>query len=109
MTLTIKSEPLPLIMDKDDVIRIKGSRVSLDTVVTAFLEGATAEEIVLQYPSLQLADIYAVIGYYLRKRQIVDEYLEKRQQLSKEVRENSESRFDPNGIRNRLLSRQSKE
>ncbi|MEP0758427.1 DUF433 domain-containing protein [Trichocoleus sp. DQ-A2] len=41
-----------------------GTRVTLDTVVAAFNSGATAEEIVFQYPSLQLANIYAVISYY---------------------------------------------
>ena len=38
------------------VIRVAGSRVSLDSVLYAFLEGSTPGEIVLQYPSLQLAD-----------------------------------------------------
>jgi uncharacterized protein (DUF433 family) len=108
MTLTIRSEPVPLVLDKDEVIRIKGSRVSLDTVVAAFVDGATVEEIVQQYPSLHLADVYAVIGYYLRKRKQVDEYLGKRQRISLEVRQVNESRFDPVGIRGRLLNRQSK-
>ena len=43
-----------------------GTRVSLDIVVAAFHAGATAEEIARDYPSLRLADIYAVITYYLR-------------------------------------------
>jgi len=80
--------------------------VTLDTVVTAFNEGATPEEIVQQYPSLQLADVYSVIGYYLRRRQEVEVYLQERQQLSEQVRAQNESRFPAQGLRERLLARQ---
>ncbi len=62
MAFTINTEPVPLLTDKDGVVRVGGTRVTLDTVVAAFKEGATAEEIVQQYPSLELADVYAVIS-----------------------------------------------
>ncbi len=105
MTLTISTEPLPLLTDRDGVVRVRGTRVTLDTVVAAFNEGATAEEIVQQYPSLQLADVYAVISYYLRSHSEVDTYLQKRQKQAEEVRRQNEARFDPQGIRERLLAR----
>lgn len=41
--------------DADGVVRVAGTRVTLDTVVAAFEEGATAEEIAQQYPSLAFA------------------------------------------------------
>ena len=66
MTLTIALEPAPLETDTHGVVRVAKTRVTLDTVVTAFLEGCTLEEIEKQYPSLQLSVIYLVIGYYLR-------------------------------------------
>jgi hypothetical protein len=53
----------PLQKDRDDVFRVGGTRVRLETVVTAFQYGCTAEEILLKCPSLSLADIYAVITY----------------------------------------------
>ena len=59
-------DSVPLAMGADGVIRVSGTRVTLDTVLAAFREGATAEEIVQQYPSLALADVYQVIGYALR-------------------------------------------
>jgi uncharacterized protein (DUF433 family) len=40
----------------DGVVRVGGTHMTLDTVVAVFEEGATAEEIVKQYPSLRLAD-----------------------------------------------------
>jgi uncharacterized protein (DUF433 family) len=76
MTLTVAPETIPLTKDADGVIRVGNTRVTLDTVITAFLEGATPEEIVHQYPSLDLTDVYAVITYYLRRRAEVDAYLQ---------------------------------
>ena len=105
MALSIAPQPLPLRRDADGVMRVNGTRVTLDTVVAAFSEGATAEEIIYQYPSLQLADVYAVLGYYLRQRSEVEAYLRGRQQQAGQVRQQNESRWDPSGIRDRLLAR----
>ncbi|MHC5609589.1 MAG: DUF433 domain-containing protein [Nostoc sp.] len=55
--------PIPLVTDANGVVRINKARVTLDTVVTAFLKGATAEEIKEQYPSLHISDVYFLIGY----------------------------------------------
>ena len=107
MTLTIDTEPLPLLVDDDGVVRVGGTRVTLDTIVTAFNEGANAEEIVQQYPSLSLADVYAVIGYYLRRRSEIEGYLEQRTIRADEVRQSNESRYTQRDIRKRLLARSS--
>ena len=103
--LLIEITPIPLEADADGVVRVGGTRVTLDTIVAAFREGATAEEIVYQYPSLNLADVYSVIGYYLQRRSDVETYLHRRQQEMDKVREQNEARFDPRGIRDRLLAR----
>lgn len=105
MTFSIETEPVPLEMDADGVIRVGGTRVTLDTVIAAFNTGATAEEIVGQYPSLNLADVYSAISYYLRHSSEVQAYLRQRQQQREDVRKQNESRFDPSGIRERLLAR----
>lgn len=105
MLLVPTAEPIPLVADANGVIRISTTRVTLDTVLTAFLEGATAEEIGEQYPSLELSDVYFAIGYYLRYRSEVDAYLMERQRLAAEVQQEAERRFNPVGIRDRLLAR----
>lgn len=105
MTEFVEPEPVPLVTGADNVVRVGATRVTLDTVVAAFCEGATAEEIVQQYPTLQLADVYSVIGYYLRHRTSVDAYLRDRQRQAAEVRRENEARFDPSGVRERLLAR----
>jgi tRNA C32,U32 (ribose-2'-O)-methylase TrmJ len=81
--------------------------VTLDTVVSAFCDGATAEEIVQQYPSLNLADVYHVIGYYLRRTSEVEAYLQARRADAEALRTENEARFDPQGVRARLLARRS--
>jgi len=90
--------------DKNGVIRVGRTRVTLDTLVQAFADGATAEEIVQQYPALELADVYAVIAYYLRNTSQVEAYLSQRRQHADQVRQEMETRFDPAGIRQRLLA-----
>lgn len=104
MALAESTSIIPL-TTTDGVIRITGTRVTLDTVVGAFNDGATAEEIVQQYPSLALADVYTVLGYYLNRKASVDAYIAERQQRSAAVRVQNEQRFDPVGIRERLLAR----
>ncbi len=107
MTLTVVSEPVPLAIDRDGVARVGGTRVTLDVVVAAFREGAAAEEIAQQYPALRLADVYSVVGYYLRHRGEVEEYLREREHQASLVRQENESRFDPEGMRDRLAARRS--
>ena len=56
---------------------IVGTRVSLDSIVYAFLGGQTAESIAQSFPVLTLEQVYGAITFYLANRIIVDKYLEK--------------------------------
>lgn len=108
MSLVIEqSQSVPLVAGADGVIRVAGTRVTLDTVAQAFARGATAEEIAQQYPTLPLADVYAVLGYLLRHQTKVAAYLDQRSAQCSAVREENERRFDPQGVRARLLARRS--
>jgi uncharacterized protein (DUF433 family) len=104
MILPTSTETVPLETDADGVARVSQTRVTLDSLVQAFIEGATAEEIAQQYP-VPLADIYSVIGYYLRRRTEVEAYLGERRQQASEIRQQNEARTPPLGIRDRLLAR----
>ena len=103
--LPVSAGPVPLETTRDGAIRVSGTRVSLDSVIFAFNEGSTPEEIVQQYTTLNLADVYAVVSYYLQNRVEVEEYLETRRQQREALRQEIESHFDPTGIRERLLAR----
>ena len=98
-------ERVPIHTDADGVVRVAGTRVTLDTMVAAFDAGATAEEIAQQYSSISLADVYSVIAYYLRHKTEVSAYLHRRQEQAATVREEVERRFPPSDIRERLIAR----
>ena len=49
-------------------IRIKGTRVGIETVVEDYLEGASPEEIASRYRSLTIDQVYATLLYYFRTR-----------------------------------------
>jgi uncharacterized protein (DUF433 family) len=105
MMLTPAIDVIPLIADAHGVLRVGQTRVTLETVLAAFSEGATAEEIVQQCPSLALADVYSVLGYALRHTAEIDVYLQQRHAQREAVRQQNEARFDPQGVRAPLLAR----
>jgi uncharacterized protein (DUF433 family) len=103
--LLIVAQTIPIELDADGVARVGKTRVTLDTVVAAFNQGANAEEIVYRYPALKLSDVYSTIIFYLNHQQEVVEYLQQRQQQSQAIRLINEQKFDPQGLRDRLLAR----
>jgi uncharacterized protein (DUF433 family) len=105
MTLKVVPQSPPIETNADGVMLVGNTRVTLDTVVTAFDLGATAEEIVYRYPSLKLADVYAAIAFYLNNQQEIKNYLQQRKLQAKKIRKINESNFDSQAIRDRLLSR----
>jgi len=72
--------------------RIAGTRISLDSVVYSFCEGATPEEICQDFPGLSLAQVYATIAYYLNNREQVDRYLQGAQQSAEDLRQDLKTR-----------------
>lgn len=102
---SLTAMPVPLECDNDGEFRVVGTRVRLDTVLTSFQRGQSAEEIVLKYPTVQLTDVYAIIAYYLWHRDLVDDYLEQRRQSAEFVEAENRRRFSAEGIRDRLLAR----
>jgi uncharacterized protein (DUF433 family) len=98
-------QPVPLASGADGVVRVAGTRVTLDAVAYAFERGATAEEIVQQYPVLPLADVYSVLGYLLNHTTEISSYLASRTDRRTSVRQENELRFNPGGIRSRLAAR----
>lgn len=108
-TLQLLADPLPLRATADGVVFVGESRVTLETVIAAFHGGAGPEEIVRRYPAVNTSDIYAVIGYYLSHRLEIDAYLADRERQSLQVQEENERRFNPQGVRDRLMQRKSSE
>jgi uncharacterized protein (DUF433 family) len=105
MSVVVSTSEVKLTKTEAGVLRIGDSRVSLDTVINAFAQGATPEQIVEDYDSLQLSEVYAVISYYLQNREEVENYLAQRKEQREKLRRQIESRSNPQDIRKRLLSR----
>src|SRR5262245_63770935 len=81
---------VPLRLDEGGTLRIAGTRVSLDLVIYHFNLGATAEQIAHKFPTLDLADVYAVIAYYLTNRQTVDDYISQQEAKAEAVKKRLE-------------------
>ena len=98
------TQSTPLTQDEDGAVRVAGSRVTLDSLVRAFDEGATAEQIQDSFPSLTLREIYGAIAYYLEHRMEVGEYLKARREEAAALRRVAEDRQDP-AIKARIRAR----
>lgn len=105
MSLAVETQPVPLQADEHGVLRVGGTRVRLDTVITAWKQGDSPEQIVENFDVLDLADVYAVISHYLRHRSEVEKYLEENRQEAERLRAENERRSPQAGIRERLLAR----
>lgn len=106
MALTIEKDPVPLRVDEQGVVRVGDSQVLLDVVVRHFNNGAEPEAIAQGFPTLDLADVYGVIAYYLRHRSAVDSYITARRHEAEKLRREIEavqlSRLE---LRAKLLAR----
>ncbi|MGB0563046.1 MAG: DUF433 domain-containing protein [Spirulinaceae cyanobacterium] len=84
-------------------MRIGQSRITLDSLLAAYQTGASPEEIALQYPVLDLVEIYSAIAY--SHRQAINGYLDKRQQQAQQQRQQLAQNHNLMGLRDRLLAR----
>jgi uncharacterized protein (DUF433 family) len=95
--------------DASGAVRVANTRVTLDTVVHAFREGASAEEIVERFPAITLGATYAAIAFYLQNQAQVDAYLKRRESEAENVRVEIDSRPETKAFRERLLARMAAE
>ena len=101
-SLALERETPPLHQDAHGVIRVGQTRVTLESVISLFEQGASAEEIALRYDALDLHDIYATLSYFLGHRQETQEYLDRARQASIGARRDAERRSPAAQIRERL-------
>ena len=63
----------PYLDEQDGALRIKGTRVGIEPIMSNFNEGLTPEQIVRGFPTVTLAQVYGAIAYYLENKQLIDE------------------------------------
>lgn len=108
MVLEIHTDIAPLHTNLDGTVYIGESRVTLTTLISAFQRGDSPEQIVDSFDVLSLADVYAVIAYYLKHRVEVDTYIHEQQQLANQLQEDLQIKQpEMFSLRQRLLKQKS--
>lgn len=107
--MTIEPLPVPLRQDETGTLRVADTRIPLERVVEAYRDGACAEDIVRQFDSLRLADVYAVLTYYLSHEEEVKGYLQRQEELAAALQRQIEAAQPSRpGFRDELLARRAR-
>ncbi len=108
MTMTISADPVPLHVDASGTIRVAGTRLTLESLLALYQQGSgkTPEEIAACFDGIALADVYAVLSYYLHHQAEVDAYLAQQEAASEAVWRELEAHgpAKANPFRERVLS-----
>ena len=104
--MEIHNDQVPLRSDDKGILRVGKTRVLYELVIHAFEDGATPEYITRMYDTLNLADVYAVIAYYLSHKDEIQNYLREREVEARKIRAMIEANQPPREeIRARLEAR----
>ncbi len=86
---------IPIHTDEHGAMRVSGTRVTLDSLIGYYRQGETPEDLHEGFPTVPLADIYAVIAYYLAHREEIDAYLQRRDAEAERIRQQVEANYSP--------------
>ena len=76
----------PYVERREGGYYIAGTRISLDSVILPFKDGASPESILKSLPLIgPLEKVYGAITFYLANKETVEAYLCEQEQLSKEL------------------------
>jgi uncharacterized protein (DUF433 family) len=109
MTLSLEPIPLPLTTSDKGVVYVSSTRIPIDFIIYEYLEGATAEDIVQNYPSLSLPAIHAVLSCYLTHKTEVNAYMAQQEQVAEAKYLEIAERSQQKDLRQRLLARLDKQ
>ena len=106
--LSLDARPVPLLADEHGVWRVAGTRIPLERVIECYQAGLTPEATVEHFDVLRLADVYAIISYYLDHKKEVDEYLRMAEEESEEIERMIKANQKPGLTREELLARKAR-
>src|SRR5882762_6723111 len=82
----MSTEIFTLLVSSPDVcggrLRINGTRITVNQIVTLYKQGSNAEEIADQYPHLTMAQVYAALLYYHANREEIEADLAREEALN---------------------------
>jgi uncharacterized protein (DUF433 family) len=99
---SIEPVAAPLRLESDGTLRVGSSGVLLETVVRAYRAGMSPEAIAAEYDTLDLADVFGAIFYYLRHRQRLDRDLRLLDEEAEAARRQAPAPRLPPALRARL-------
>jgi uncharacterized protein (DUF433 family) len=100
---TLEAVVPPISVDGQGTARIGATHVTLDTFINAFNSGCDAEDLVLKFPTINLPEAYAAIGYYLSHKATVDGYMARRSENADVNLERVRRDFGSSDLRSRLI------
>jgi len=88
----------------DDDIRLKGTRVGIETILYNFINRERSPETIAQtYPTVTLEQVYATILYYLHNKEAVEKYLTDWIEWGREMRRQQDANPSPEILRLRKI------
>ncbi len=85
------TQSVPLTLWDDGTIRVTGTRLLLDMIIHAHQRGDIPEVIADSFPAASVAEVYAIIAYYLNNKTELDKYLEEQEKEAEEIRKKIEA------------------
>jgi uncharacterized protein (DUF433 family) len=105
INLTLEPRAVPLTRLENGVYRVTGTRIPLERIVECYQEGLTPEDIVRDFDTLRLSDVYAVLSYYLDHKNAVEEYMREQDEEAEALRRMIEANQPQRPGREELLAR----
>ncbi len=109
INLVLEPRPVPLTRLENGVYRVTDTRIPLERIVECYQEGMTPEDIVRDFDTLRLPDVYAVISYYLDHKNAVEEYMREQEEEAEALRRMIEANQPQRpGLSEELLARRAR-
>ena len=84
-------ETVPLVQWENGSVRVRNSRVTLETIVHRMQVGDTAEDIHDGFPTVSVTQIKEILGWYFDNQADADEYLHQVEEEGERLRQWAES------------------
>lgn len=84
-------DSVPLVQLENGAVRVRNSRVTLETIVIRSQMGDTVERIHSGFPTVSISQIKAILAWYFDNKSDVDEYLRELEEETERIFQRIES------------------